>query len=107
MLTLILEGKWFDMIKSGEKGEEYRDIKDYYTTCFQNAGLIDQLGCSTYALKDVIFQRGYAKDAPRLLCRCICWRGQGKEKWGALPGKSYYVLTIFYKKELMPDDHPE
>jgi len=29
-LRLTLKGKWFDMILSGEKLEEYREIKDYW-----------------------------------------------------------------------------
>ena len=34
MLTLPIKKKWFDMIKSGEKKEEYREIKPYYTSRF-------------------------------------------------------------------------
>ena len=29
MLTLPIKKKWFDMIVSGEKKEEYREIKPY------------------------------------------------------------------------------
>lgn len=36
MLILPIKKKWFDMILSGEKKEEYRDIKEYYETRFQN-----------------------------------------------------------------------
>ena len=36
MLILPIKKKWFDMILSGEKREEYRDIKEYYETRFQN-----------------------------------------------------------------------
>lgn len=32
MLILPIKRKWFDMILSGEKKEEYRDIKPYYDT---------------------------------------------------------------------------
>ena len=34
MLTLPIKKKWFDMIKSGEKKEEYREIKPYYDSRF-------------------------------------------------------------------------
>lgn len=34
MLTLPIKKKWFDMIKTREKKEEYREIKPYYTTRF-------------------------------------------------------------------------
>lgn len=29
-LRLTLKKKWFDMIQSGEKKEEYRTLKDYW-----------------------------------------------------------------------------
>lgn len=36
MLTLPIQKRWFDMILSGEKKEEYREIKEYYETRFRN-----------------------------------------------------------------------
>ena len=45
MLTLPIKKKWFDMIFSGEKKEEYREIKPYYETRFMYDILI------VYALK--------------------------------------------------------
>ena len=36
MLILPIKRKWFDMIKSGEKKEEYREIKPYWTKRFEN-----------------------------------------------------------------------
>lgn len=35
MLTIPIKGKWFDMILSGEKKEEYREIKPYYKSRFK------------------------------------------------------------------------
>lgn len=35
MLILPTKGKWFNMILSGDKREEYREIKPYYTTRFK------------------------------------------------------------------------
>lgn len=34
MLTLPIKKKWFDMILSGEKKEEYREYNDYYDSRF-------------------------------------------------------------------------
>lgn len=31
VLTLTVSKQWFDMIAAGEKTEEYRTIKDYWT----------------------------------------------------------------------------
>lgn len=36
MLTLPIKKKWFDLILSGEKREEYRKISPYYASRFQN-----------------------------------------------------------------------
>lgn len=35
MLILPIKGKWFNMILSGGKQEEYREIKPYYMTRFK------------------------------------------------------------------------
>ena len=40
MLTLMIEKKWFDMILSGEKTEEYRELKRYYDSRFRNAAML-------------------------------------------------------------------
>ena len=37
MLILPIKKKCFDMIVSGEKKEEYREIKPYYDKCLGNA----------------------------------------------------------------------
>lgn len=34
MLILSIKKKWFDMILSGKKKEEYREIKPYYKSRF-------------------------------------------------------------------------
>lgn len=39
MLVLPIKKKWFYMILTGEKREEYRDIKPYYTTRLKNSGV--------------------------------------------------------------------
>ena len=36
MLTLPIKKKWFDMILSGEKKEEYRELKPYYKSRFSS-----------------------------------------------------------------------
>ena len=43
MLTLPIKKKWFDMILSGEKKEEYREKKPYYTSRFYNLVNFDNL----------------------------------------------------------------
>lgn len=36
MLTIPIKKKWYDMILSGEKKEEYREIKPYWEVRFGN-----------------------------------------------------------------------
>ena len=83
-LHLTLKKKWFDMILSGEKTEEYRDIKSYY-----NLRLIGK------EYDTVIFRNGYARDAPSLTIELKTIRfGTGKPEWGAEEGKNYFVLYL-------------
>lgn len=107
MLILPIKKKWFDMIASGEKKEEYREIKPYYKTRFYNA-VKEVLDKETFAQQvsalvlydntvmiDVIFRNGYSKNSPQIKCKCLFkGKGQGKEEWGAEPGKVYYILEI-------------
>ena len=93
MLTLPIKRKWFDMILSGEKKEEYRDIKPYYTRRFENE--LDF--CQFFFGEDcliIILRNGYSKNSPYIKVRCTLTKGYGKEKWGAETGKKYYVLKI-------------
>lgn len=91
MLILPIKRKWYDMIASGEKKEEYREIKSYWTTRFNNylnekgSNLIEvEKDLRRYTLwAQVIFRNGYRKDSPQLKCKCKLRIGEGKEKWGA------------------------
>lgn len=102
MLVLPIKKKWFDMIKSGEKKEEYREIKPYYHSrlghyfiCYRlDTSIRKVLRNMTTAEKIIIFRNGYSHNSPQIKCRCTLRVGQGKEEWGAELGKEYYVLEI-------------
>jgi len=97
MLTLPIKKKWFDMIKSGEKKEEYREIKPYYDSRFDKAGkecMDKQKGL------EVIFRNGYSSNSPKIKCNVILAVNYGKLEWGAEPGKLYYVLKILSVEEV-------
>jgi len=84
ILHLTLKKQWFDLILSGEKREEYREIKDYWTKRLVGKKF------------DVIrFKNGYSKDARVMDVELLNKRvGYGSKKWGAESGKKYYVLML-------------
>lgn len=109
-LTLQLKKKWFEMIKSGEKLEEYREIKPYYQKkfCFYRKSCKDDCGkCkdTMYAKLHPIFEPydkvtftlGYPRNDDterRITFKNPSIRiGEGIEKWGAEKGEQYFIIT--------------
>lgn len=96
MLTLPIKKKWFDMICSGEKREEYRKITDYYGTRFRNVWGYPAYWCEPHEIR---FRNGYSKNSPSIIATCALSKKVGRPKWGAEPGKRYFVLTILSVNE--------
>lgn len=94
MLTLPIKRKWFDMILSGEKKEEYREIKPYYRSRLYHEGFLDQYGLPTQWQSKILFRNGYSKSSPSFEALCSLDIKTGKEEWGAEVGKKYYRLHI-------------
>ncbi|PHN06963.1 hypothetical protein [Flavilitoribacter nigricans] len=95
LLHLNLKRKWFDMIRSGEKKEEYREIKPYWNRIFGQANIL--INGRYYHPTDVIicFANGYRKDRPEMLFECTGMKvSKGLPEWGAEPGKQYYVFSL-------------
>lgn len=84
ILHLTLKRKWFDMIASGEKREEYREIKPHWDK---------RLIGKRY---DVIeFRNGYGEGVPRMTVELDgILIGNGNPRWGATIGKTTYVLLL-------------
>lgn len=84
VLHLTLKRQWFDMIASGVKKEEYREIKPYW---------VKRLAGQHY--DSVQFRNGYSATAPTMILR-IWWidSATGVEAWGAVPGQLYYVIRL-------------
>jgi len=59
VLHLTIKRKWFDLIVSGEKTEEYRDAKRYW---------IDRLYGRVF--DEVHFRNGYRPDSPFMRVEC-------------------------------------
>ena len=86
-MTLPIKKKWFDMICCGEKTEEYREIKPYYTSRFNGF-----IGTDRQIL--IRLKNGYGKDSPYVDVLCRIYIDCGREKWGAEKDRCYYVLKI-------------
>ncbi len=83
-LHLVLKYKWFDMIASGVKLEEYREITDYWTKrIWEKRGEIDS----------VCFHRGYTSLTITRRVFAIV-EDAGLEEWGAEPLTLYYVIKL-------------
>lgn len=92
MLILPIKKKWYEMILSGEKKEEYRELKPYYQKRFVNLWQGSLIGFD--AKRKVMFRNGYSKQSPSFVATVTLGIGTGKREWGAEEGKDYYVLKI-------------
>ena len=120
-LTLPLKRKWFDMIKSGDKKEEYREMSLYWKCRFMpnyndydlehliahNSLHNDCYERVTEELENqnilkhfdrLVFTLGYPKandTERRIVFKNPKIRlGTGRPEWGAEPGKHYFVITF-------------
>lgn len=92
MLILPIKKKWYDMILSGEKKEEYRELKPYYEKRFVHLWQGSLIGFD--AERKVMFRNGYSKQSPSFIATVTLDIGTGKTEWGAEEGKHYYILKI-------------
>ena len=65
VLNLTLKKEWFDKIVSGEKTEEYREIKPYWTNRFKSGP-----GILSSEFDEVHFRNGYNHDSPFMRVEC-------------------------------------
>lgn len=91
-LTLSLKKKWFDLIKSGVKKEEFRALSEYWVK-----RLVDKDG-NIRKFDRLVFTLGYPKadDAERHMVfenPVIEVRTSEHEEWGAEPEATYFVIT--------------
>jgi hypothetical protein len=98
VLHLTLKKKWFDMIASGEKKEEYREIKMYWATRLQNGFVstygIDRSACPDWKEYDYIhFKNGYNRPRTMNVEFKGVEIGYGHEKWGG-GYKEVFVIKL-------------
>lgn len=87
ILYLNLKAKWYDMIESGYKKEEYREIKDYW---------IKRLDNKVY--DKVCFIYGYTKRKMAFNIKSII-KGIGNKEWGA-PSYPVYIIKLGEKIDI-------
>ena len=94
MLTLPTKKKWFYMILTGEKLEEYRENKPYYTVRFEKVfDIVEGIPVSK-KISQIRFTNGYGNNVPSFIADCHLEMHTGKEEWGAEKDIIYYVLHI-------------
>lgn len=107
-LFLPLKKEWYEMIESGVKTEEYREIKPYWIkrlcgNWVRNDKFVDCLyGCcescvakgllQTFQYDCIEFRYGYTKRTMTFECKGITI-GKGKKKWGA-PDNDVFIIKL-------------
>lgn len=99
ILHLNLKKKWFDMIDAGIKTEEYREDKYYWwqrlADFTETPAEIGNIIVTFKFFDAVVFKNGYAKGAPEMKFKVQSISlGTGNYKWGAEPGKKYFVIKL-------------
>ena len=79
ILHLTLKKKWFDLIKSGKKTVEYREIKPYWTKRLMVFGTFDLTYIKVF--DEIHFRNGYKKDSPFMR---VEWKAMGKSTFEGL-----------------------
>lgn len=96
VLHLTLKRKWFEMILSGQKKEEYREIKHYWSKRFKHwtnhTDMLEEFDCEFTHVK---FTNGYGKNAPTLLIEFNGIRiGKAKPEWSDNWQGDVFIITL-------------
>ena len=99
VLDLVLKHQWYDMIESGEKREEYREIKPYWSKRFVgfDAPLLShRYGYQHANVKGythVRFRYGYTKRTMLYKIDAIII-GRGNPNWGAPTDRDVFIISL-------------
>ena len=100
-LHLVLKSKWFNMIESGEKTEEYREMKQYWLKRILGVSKPSLPVLTLIALQiskqsmfeRVCFHRGYTNRTMIFEIKDISI-GIGKAPWGAPVDKKVIIIKL-------------
>ncbi len=84
ILDLVLKGKWYDMIESGEKPEEYRDFIQHW---------VSRIWYHKTELEAVRFHRGYTNRTMTFEIKEIAI-GKGNPEWGAPTDRDVFIIKL-------------
>lgn len=109
VLHLTLKHRWFDMIASGEKTEEYRVpsprnialLRDKSQTCVDKGLYGGQCElwcwelqrCGFAPFREVCFHRGYSNVTMTFAVAGISY-GRGKVEWGAPADEDVFIIKL-------------
>lgn len=97
MLILPIKKKWYDMILSGEKKEEYREFNSYYAARFRRLFCLppgDIPPPEGTKPRKLLIRNGYSGSSPTAEIEAVLKLKEGNLDWGAYPGIRYYTLCI-------------
>lgn len=90
-LHLVLKRKWYDMIASGEKTEEYRAITPYWCNRFIMGYWMGAPVPQDYDF--VCFHKGYTKETMTFE-ELKLTLGKGRPEWGAPVDEEVFVIKL-------------
>jgi len=103
-------GCWFDMILSGVKKEEYRELSNHYQSLFKIQFLQTTMGkdyyshCDRFPYKVLHLTNGYNPKNQQLWAHIESITiGRGKPEWGAPTDRDVFIIKIgqvFHTKNL-------
>ena len=98
VLHLVLKKKWYDMIASGTKKEEYREAKPYWVKRIRN-----WMNKQPKWRHVIAFSCGYRKPDMFFPCKTFCRTYKAKvclhPSWGE-PNTDHFILTFGQRVEL-------
>ena len=108
MLILPMKKKWFDMVLSGEKKQEFREYKPYWESRVANWEAVNRVPSSARVLflevdfnrmLPILFVNGYGAKAPRFIGWCSGYSVRSTvrhKEWGegAYEGIDHYAFHI-------------
>lgn len=100
-LHLVLKSKWYDMIYSGIKTEEYRQIKPYWVSRLLDGEYVQPIafdferdeGCCWGKHDYVCFHKGYTRKIMTFKIINILIE-HGNPEWGAPCEKKVFIIKL-------------